>query len=137
MFEVGVSYTREEIHGRVGGSVEAYLPNVGGRVVAACLRTDTNPDAPAVILPGIGPEIERAADLLAAQREPVPTFLKRGTGAWEYVGEFVATRSSRDPVEITTHARRACRSDITMVVHMAPAGPEGRDNAPHGSLDTR
>jgi hypothetical protein len=127
MFKNGRRYTRREIGARVGGDLQSYLPNVGGRVAAACLDPNLNPDAPAVILPGIGPRIEGAADLLLAQGAPVPTFLKRGTNEWEYVGEFRAEHGSRDASELTTHARRSGRSDITRVIHMtevkAPPGP--------------
>lgn len=121
MFERGVSYTREEIHARVGGSVRSYLPHVGGRVVAACLRLDTNPDAPSVILVGTGEGIEHAAELLVAQRNPVPTFLKRAVGVWEYVGEYAATGSSQEATELAAQARRSGRDDITRVIYMAPA----------------
>jgi hypothetical protein len=121
MFELGASYTREEIHNLVGGSLQSYLPHVGGRVVAACLRPDINPDAPAVIVAGVGEDIEYAAELLAAQRVPLPVFLKRGSGRWGYAREFVTERSSRDPAEVTAQARRSGRNDITVVIHMAPA----------------
>jgi len=45
MFKNGVSDTRGEIHAVEGGDLASYLPHVGGRVVAACLRLDTNPSA--------------------------------------------------------------------------------------------
>ena len=38
MFKLAAVYTREQIHARVGGSLQWYLSHVGGRVVAACLR---------------------------------------------------------------------------------------------------
>jgi hypothetical protein len=120
MFKLGASYTRKEIHARLRGSMQSYLPNVGGRVVCACLRLDTNPDAPAIILPGKGAGIEHAAALLINQRTPVPTFLKRKPGCWEYVGEFVVQRYSYDPAEVAAQARRSNRSDISMVIHMVP-----------------
>lgn len=122
MFELGTTYTREEIHAQVRGNLRSYLPHVGGRVVAACLRLDMNPDAPCVILVGDGEGIEHAADLLKNQRESVPTFLKRGAGEWEYVGEFVAHRYSHDPEEIAAQALRSGRSNITLVIHMMPVG---------------
>jgi hypothetical protein len=80
-----------------------------------------NPDAPNIILAGTGEGIEGAADLLSAQRTPIPVFLKRGSGQWEYVGKFVAERCSRDPAEITAQARRSGREDITAIIHLAPA----------------
>jgi hypothetical protein len=102
----------------VGGSIQSYLPTLNGRVVAACLRTDTNPDAPDVILPGRGPDIEAAADLLVAVREPVPTFIKRRANDWEYVGMFRPRRRSIDLAEIAAYARRAGRTDVSSIIWM-------------------
>lgn len=118
MFRLGQSYTRREIHQAVGGSVQSYLPTVDGRVVAACLRRDTNPDAPFTILPGTGPGIEGAAARLVARQAPVPTFLKRGVGDWEFVGEFAAAHQSFERDEIRQHSERARREDVTSVIHM-------------------
>ena len=54
MLIVGQSYTRQQIHDKVGGgSLQSYLPTRDGRVLCACLRLDTNPGAPEVILPGV------------------------------------------------------------------------------------
>jgi hypothetical protein len=126
MFELDTSYTRKEIHAKVGGSVQSYLPHVNGVVRAACLRLDSNPDAPAVILVGTGSGIERAAEMFIAQKAAVPTFVKYGTGKWRYVGDYAIKRSSQDPTEISEHARRSDRRDITMILYMdkvlAPAG---------------
>lgn len=118
MFERGKLYSRRDIHDQVGGSVQTFLPHVEGRVVAACLRADTNPDAPKVILPGKGSGIEHAAELLAEQQTPVPTFLRRAPAQWEYVGDYRVESCSRDLEEIARHARRSGRSDVTMVIRM-------------------
>jgi len=120
MFKLGVSYTREEIHAQVGGSLQSYLPHVGGRVVAACLRLDTNPDAPTVILAGMGDRVQHAAELLVAQHAPVPTFLKRAAGNWEYVGEFNVQRWSQDAADLAEQAHWSGRDNLTRVIHMAP-----------------
>lgn len=117
-FIVGTSYTREVIHAQVGGSLQTYLPNVGGVIVAACLRLESNPDAPHVILPGTGEQIERSGDLLAAQQTPVPTFIKRGPNQWEYVGHYRVARATSDPSEIKGHAEKSGRDDITQVIFM-------------------
>jgi hypothetical protein len=78
----GHHYSRQQIHDAVGGgSLQSYLPHKDGRVLCACLRIDTNPGAPEVILPGTGPGIEGAADLLERQNGAIPVFLKRGSGA--------------------------------------------------------
>ena len=127
MFRHGATYTRRQVHDAVGGDLQSYLPHVDGRVVAACLRLDTNPDAPAVILAGRGAWIERSADLLVAERSAVPTFIKRGIDRWEYVGDYIAVRQSRAADEIASHARRSGRRDISCVIHMAKADSPDRN----------
>lgn len=121
MFEHGVSYTRKQIHAQVGGSLQSFLPHVGGRVVAACLRPDYDPDAPTVLLVGEGEGIEQAADMLVAQRSPVPMFLKLGTGDWKYVGEYAVERSSQDAADLAAQGQRSGRGDITRVIYMVPS----------------
>lgn len=106
MFQVGAMYTRRQINQAVGGSLISYLPTVMGQVVAPCLRLDTNPDAPEVILPGAGAGIESAARSLVAQRSAVPTFLRRGPNRWEFVGNYAAVRSSRDPADLAFQQTR-------------------------------
>lgn len=119
MFKVGVFYTPHEISRAVGGDLQSYLPHVGGTVVAARLSLKLNPDAPEIILPGTGPMIEQSAEWLVNQHAVVPTFIKRGPGQFEFVGEYSATAMSRDRAEIGIHAARAGRNDITSVIHMA------------------
>ena len=119
MFKMGVSYTPREISTAVGGDLQSYLPHRGRTVVAARLSLELNPDAPDVILPGAGPMIRQSAEWLVSQGSAVPTFIKRAPGQFEFVGEYRATRMSRDPAEIAAHARRTGRRDITSVIHMA------------------
>lgn len=83
MFERQKTYTREQIHAALGGDTWSYLPASGGRVIAGCFRTDLNPGAPEVILPGTGDRIEDRAEMLAAQPEPIPVFLKDATNRWD------------------------------------------------------
>jgi hypothetical protein len=65
-FEKSRSYTRAEIHAMLGGDMVSYLPAVGNVVVAGCFRRDTNPDAPAIVLPGNGPQIKKRAEMFAS-----------------------------------------------------------------------
>ncbi len=88
MFNVGSDYTRDYIHDRLGGSKQSYLPTTSGRVVAACVKLEMNPQAPKVVLCGTGKVIASAGALLAKQNEPVPVFIKRGINRWEYQGTF-------------------------------------------------
>jgi len=115
----GQHYTREEIAAAHGGSAIEYLPRVGGRVVCACLRTepDYNPEAPRVILAGRGPVIEESAAALIEQRGPIPVYLKRGSSAWEYVGDYEVERSSRLPADIAHYEAQTGR-EVTCAIFM-------------------
>jgi hypothetical protein len=118
-FHPGKLYSRREIHERVGGSVQTYLPHVSGRVVAACLDPALNPGAPTTILVGEGIGIESAARMLVHQREPVPVFIKLGSGQWEYVGHYAVHKHSTDPSLCADSARESGRDDrLTMVIQM-------------------
>jgi hypothetical protein len=118
-FASGKKYSREEIYDALGGgSKQAYLPNLNGRVLCACLRSDTNPNAPNIILPGSGPEIKRSSRMLCEQKEAVPVFIKRGVNNWEYVGDYKVDRWSESSAEITEHERRAGRNDVSRVIYM-------------------
>jgi len=66
--DIGKEFTRIEIHNRVGGSQQSYLPDLGGRIVAACLKLEHNSDAPNVIICGNGPKIAKTGEFLANQQ---------------------------------------------------------------------
>jgi len=110
-FEYGKHYTRDEIHAALGGGKQAYLPTSHGRVVAGCFLREANPDAPDVVLPGFGRDIERTANLFASQGNAVPVFMKRTTNKWRYVGCYRVMRQSEERAEIAEHAARAKRHD--------------------------
>ncbi|TDR76467.1 hypothetical protein [Paludibacterium purpuratum] len=97
MFEKGKSYSREEIHLVVGGNKQSYLPRKNGKVVAACLRQDLNPEAPAVILCGANPPERAAAGQLARQDGAIPVFIKESTTTWKYQGMFRVVGSDTHP----------------------------------------
>ena len=116
--EIGKCYTRGQIHDRLGGGVQDYLPHQDLQVVCGCLKTDTNPNAPDVVLPGKGPSIQRWAKVFRDQRHPVPIFLKQAINAWKYVGDYQVDRWTEDHSEIAAHAKRAARNDVTSVLFL-------------------
>ena len=113
MFEIGKNYTREEIHGELGGGKQPYLPSVSNVVVAGCFKRskNTNPDAPNVILPGFGTRREKNAKLFAMQGNAIPTFVKIVPNQWEYVGQYKVKHHSFDMEEIRKYALKANRVD--------------------------
>lgn len=121
-FERHARYSRADIHAAVGGSVQAYLPTRDHEIVAACLNPAQNPQAPAVVLVGRGPRIEASAVQFAAQGAAVPTFIKRATNEWEFVGWYRVARHSVDRAEIERHARSANRlGDVTSLLFLEAA----------------
>ena len=119
MFKKGSIYTRIEIHAKVGGSTEKYLPHFRRKVVCGCFRPDLDPDAPAEILPGNSNDIMKWASIFAQQQDPIPIFLKRDTNRWEYVGRWrVCSPSITNPHLIAERQRRTGRTDVSMILRL-------------------
>jgi hypothetical protein len=117
--EMGRRYSRTEIRRLVGGGgLLDYLPSKGNQILAGCFRTDLNPEAPRVVLVGIGPRIERAAELLVEQGASIPVFLKRFTNEWEYAGSWRATRLAEDEETMAAHAPKWAK--VSRVLFMEP-----------------
>lgn len=117
-FKEGQIYSRDTISAVLGGDGTSYLPSKNMKTVCACIQPELNPDAPRIILPGCGPKIEQQAIILKHTKGPIPCFLKRMTGAWEYVGEWECESVSRNPDVIAAEALKAHRRDISMVITM-------------------
>ncbi len=122
-FEVGAEYTRADIAARVGGSRRACLPTKDGVVVAACLLKSFNPDAPHVMLCGVGPQLTPVSALLAAQRAPIPVFTKLAVNRWRHEGWFAVSATFTDGPRFEHHVARSDRpvASVSRVVLFAPA----------------
>jgi len=121
MFAIGSEYSRDEIHAVLGGSKQAYLPTVGGQVVAVSVKPELNPRAPSVVLCGQGPIIAAAGAALAQQHGPLPVFVKRGVNRWEYKGKLrVVTSHSTGPTFVALVLGSGRQpSDASLAVEMA------------------
>lgn len=118
MFQFGSCYTRQEIHEKIGGGIQDYLPHVKGKVVCGCFRKDTNPGAPDIVLPGKGRDIERWAAVFREQRNPVPIFIKQDTNEWQYVGDYLVDRWSNDKQVIAIHEPISRTGRVTSVLFL-------------------
>jgi hypothetical protein len=118
MLRAGHFYTREQIHGLLGGGLQDYLPHQDGQVVCGCFRRDTNPNAPDIILPGNGPDIQKWARVFREQSYPIPIFIKRESNAWEYVGDYEVERWADNSSEIVRYAKLSERTDVTSVLFL-------------------
>ena len=119
MFERGKSYKRAYISEQLGGGVQDYLPHADGRVTYGAFSRDLNPQAPSIVLPGTGPEIERWARVFAGMTDSIPVFVKKRSNEWTYMGDYRCVELNEDPEEIRTHAEKTGRDDITMVLKLA------------------
>lgn len=91
-------YSRKEIYKKIGGSMVTYLPNKDGLVLCGCFCPKSNPKAPAEILcvKGEGDDVALFAEMVWKQKIPIPVFLRRAPGKWEYVGRYLCTNYSID-----------------------------------------
>jgi hypothetical protein len=121
MFEINKNYTREFIRTICGGSKQAFLPARNGKVVAACLRPDLNPQAPDVIICNGGAAARAAGKTLAKQAEAIPVFIKAETDAFRYVGQFAVSESLTAPLDCAPYARMSgfTAGQVSRVIKMS------------------
>ena len=119
-FLIGQTYRRLTIAAEFGGREQTYMPTVGRRIVAVCVKPDANPGAPGVILCGSGPEIARNGERLAAQGGSVPVFTKQAVNEWRYEGRFEVVGELSSAKEIRRYAVPARRSDVSRVLLLEP-----------------
>lgn len=105
MFETNKNYTREFIHSVCGGSKQAFLPARNGKVVAACLRMDLNPQAPDIIICDGSASARAAGRTLAGQRDAIPVFIKMEVDSFRFVGLFAVSESLTAPLDCAPYAR--------------------------------
>jgi hypothetical protein len=119
MFDRHKSYKREFISAQLGGGTQDYLPHSAQRITYGAFSLDLNPQAPGIVLPGEGPEIERWARVFADQDEAIPVFVEKRSNEWTYMGMYRCVELSEVPELIAQHARKTGRTDITMVLKLA------------------
>jgi hypothetical protein len=105
MFEMGKDYAREYIHVVCGGNKQAFLPTKQGRVVAACLRQDLNPQAPEVVLCNSTASARAAGRTLSKQEGKIPVFIEQGAGKLRFVGEYSVAESFTTPLDCAPYAK--------------------------------
>lgn len=118
MFEIGQTYTKAQIGEALGCEMRGYLPHKNGKVICATVTKAYNPDAPDMILPGFGPEIEHWGDVFCRQVEAVPVFVKVNAAFWEYTGLFRVARWSSDAADIAAQFARSQRRDVSRVLYL-------------------
>ncbi|MBU1087156.1 MAG: hypothetical protein KKD05_06510 [Candidatus Omnitrophica bacterium] len=118
MFKENKMYTRDQIHEKLGGNKQIYLPTVNNQVVCACLDHALNPEAPKVILVGSLSKTRKNADILCSQLGAIPVFIKIKSNQWEYMGEWKVKRCSNDKVEILKHEEESGREELYKIIFL-------------------
>ena len=122
-FEVGSRYSREQIQHELGGEIQSYLPQHGGKIVAGCFAVKMNPDAPFEIQVGDAPKVKEKAKLLKQCGNTIPVFLKskrRGftEGIWEYLGLYKCSELIDDPEMIRQAEEKSGRQGIIFLLRL-------------------
>ena len=118
LFEAGKTYRRHQIHSVLGGELKTYLPQCQGRIVCGCFQHTQDPGAPHEILVGDSPQVKQKAELLCKQGDPIPVFIKKQKGRWEYQGLFRVKRHSAEPEEIRRKQQESGREYVTSVLYL-------------------
>jgi hypothetical protein len=111
--------TTKELASELAGG-DSYIRTKNGEVKGLALRLDLNPEAPEIIVVGIGPRIVQNAHLLASWDKPVPAYVKRSTNRWEYMGLYQATSYRRDDSTIEHFRHHRLRSDVDGILFLEP-----------------
>lgn len=104
--------------GRLAGG-DFFIRTKKGEVKGLAVTTRYNPEAPEVIIVGKGPQIEARAELFLKSETTVPLYIKQGTNAWAYRGEYRATSFSRDPAVIEQYRRHRSADDLAGILFLA------------------
>lgn len=94
--------TTAELAIRTAGG-DDYIRTKDGEVKGLALNPSLNHEAPNVVVVGKGPRIEARARQFVESGLTVPTYMKRGTNAWEWIGNYQATEFKTDSASIRKH----------------------------------
>ncbi|CAE6966484.1 hypothetical protein R69608_06904 [Paraburkholderia nemoris] len=103
---------------RLTAGGDDYIRTKDGEVKGLALRLDLNEGAPEVIVVGKGPRIEHRARLLLDTSHAVPAYVKRGTNAWEYLGEYRATAYRTDRSAIEQYRGERSADDVAGILFL-------------------
>ena len=128
-FSEGQAYSRREIAAALGGSIQSYIPSIGSRPLAICVRRSLNPEAPDRIFVSNRSGLRRLAENLVSHGSGVPTFVAQdGPGdpdaadGWAYAGRFVGVRIVTDQASIDQAAAISGRFDLQCIIECKRVG---------------
>jgi hypothetical protein len=129
--ELGKYYNRRQISKLLGGEEVIYLPSKNGKIVAGCFDPRANLDAPEAVVVGDAPKVVSRARALGETKAEIPTFLKRGSSRWEYIGIYRCVSFSESKKDIAPYAE--LRPDAVGVLYFEEI-PDAENVAPDPEL---
>lgn len=106
-----------ELAAKLAGG-DSYIRTKHGVVRGLAVKPTMNPEAPEVIVVGIGPRVVANAELLAEQMGPVPVYLKQETNAWKFLGRYRVRRFARDTETIERHRGHRSPDKVTGILFL-------------------
>ena len=98
-----------------------FIRTRGGIVMGLALRRELNPDAPSIVIVGKGIQREARAINYLESGIAVPTYIKRGKNAWEYIGQYKAVSYRTDKATITRHYQFRKPNSVAGALFLEPA----------------
>jgi hypothetical protein len=110
--------TTAELAEKIAGG-DSYIRTKNKLVKGLAITIDKNPEAPEVIVVGIGVRIKANARLFLEQREYVPVYIKQSVNAWKYLGKYKADSYSQDSKIIEKHRKHRRIEDIDGILFLS------------------
>jgi len=100
---------------------DSYVRTKNGVVKGLAITTKKNPEAPAIIVVGIGPRIESNARLLSETTSAVPVYIKQATNKWSYAGMYKFKNYLQDEKSIKKYCNYKNSNDVSGIIFLEQA----------------
>jgi hypothetical protein len=110
--------TTAELAEKLAGG-DSYIRTRKNVVKGLAITTDKNPEAPEVIVVGVGVRIKANARFFLEQKEYVPVYIKQSVNAWKYLGKYKADSYSQDSKIIEKHRKRRPVEDVDGILFLS------------------
>lgn len=111
--------TTKELASKLAGG-DSYIRTKDNIVQGLAITTDKNPEAPEVIVVGVGTRIVANAKLFFEQQQYVPVYVKQAVKEWKYLGEYKADSYSQDIEVIEKHRKHRSIDDVNGILFLSP-----------------
>lgn len=98
---------------------DSYIRTKNNIVKGLAITTERNPEAPEVIVVGIGPKIIANAKRFLEQQQYVPVYVKQAVKEWRYLGNYKADSYSQDVDVIEKHRKHRPVDDVNGILFLS------------------